>query len=412
MKYCKVCHDAGKEDYAHHLKDNNGTVICPYLLSIKCNYCKKNGHTIKHCPDANANAKANAKKEKTYEEEDDGWTHTKRQQQHGQAKQQSPLYCKFCHDAGKSYEEYTSHYVKSSLEADAVVTCPILLEMECRKCGVKGHTPKECRASASASAPYELKRTYTTFGITSTPQVDSTYVEKRKQKVEEDEYEEKKGYLAGRYIFAKIFDTCFNVEYAKDELFNSDELRSIDSNDTKRLRAFFYKYYKDREHKEHLYITNCDGEDNNSDDDEYDDEMCNINTKKNTWASRAAQAPEVQTNEVVTQAQAVQQAPEVQTNEVVAQAHASAEAVSGEQAPKVPSAKSWASLASKKLESAPPAPHKVKEVLLGIKTQPQPELTHEDDVVEMPFDFQPVDENIYNRPEKRSWVEMCDDDDY
>ena len=84
----------------------------------------------------------------------------------------------------------------------------------------------------------------------------------------------------------------------------------------------------------------------------------------------------------------------------------------------MPSAKSWASLASKKLESAPPAPHKVKEVLLGIKTQPQPqpqpqpELTHEDDVVEMPFDFQPVDENIYNRPEKRSWVEMCDDDDY
>jgi hypothetical protein len=52
--------------------------------------------------------------------------------------------------------------------------------------------------------------------------------------------------------------------------------------------------------------------------------------------------------------------------------------------------------------------------LLGIKTQPktisQPDLSNEDDE-EMPFDFQPDDENIYNTQEKKSWVEMCDDDD-
>lgn len=78
--------------------------------------------------------------------------------------------------------------------------------------------------------------------------------------------------------------------------------------------------------------------------------------------------------------------------------------------------KSWASLASKKLETAPPAPHKVKEVLLGIKTPiKKPEIYVEEDndndeYDEEEFDFQPIDDNIYNKPNNRAWSEMYDDE--
>jgi hypothetical protein len=53
--YCKVCHDAGKSKAiytSHFVKDSpgpNGKVICPYLLSLNCRYCKENGHTLSHC---------------------------------------------------------------------------------------------------------------------------------------------------------------------------------------------------------------------------------------------------------------------------------------------------------------------------------------------------------------------------
>jgi hypothetical protein len=55
--FCKVCYDAGKterEYTSHFVKSkpgNDGKVVCPYLLSLKCTYCKKNeGHTASHCP--------------------------------------------------------------------------------------------------------------------------------------------------------------------------------------------------------------------------------------------------------------------------------------------------------------------------------------------------------------------------
>jgi len=59
--YCKVCHDAGKPENvytSHFVKDKQGPegkVVCPYLLSLTCTYCKKQeGHTAKHCPNLQA----------------------------------------------------------------------------------------------------------------------------------------------------------------------------------------------------------------------------------------------------------------------------------------------------------------------------------------------------------------------
>ena len=55
--FCKVCYDAGKperEYTSHYVKSkpgNEGKVVCPYLLSLVCTYCKKKeGHTARHCP--------------------------------------------------------------------------------------------------------------------------------------------------------------------------------------------------------------------------------------------------------------------------------------------------------------------------------------------------------------------------
>lgn len=53
--YCKVCHDAGKEEaiYLSHFiretKDPSSKIVCPTLLSQQCRYCFKPGHTVKYC---------------------------------------------------------------------------------------------------------------------------------------------------------------------------------------------------------------------------------------------------------------------------------------------------------------------------------------------------------------------------
>lgn len=51
--FCKVCFDAKRPDYnTHFLKDFTGpqpVVLCPYLLALKCNYCKEQGHTVSYC---------------------------------------------------------------------------------------------------------------------------------------------------------------------------------------------------------------------------------------------------------------------------------------------------------------------------------------------------------------------------
>ena len=54
-------------------------------------------------------------------------------------------FCPVCKNAGKSKEEYTSHFVRASPEPDAEVVCPTLLNTICTNCGEKGHTQKHCK---------------------------------------------------------------------------------------------------------------------------------------------------------------------------------------------------------------------------------------------------------------------------
>jgi len=60
-------------------------------------------------------------------------------------------FCKVCHDAGKPESDYTSHHVRSlpDRQGNTKVTCPTLLNTECRYCYELGHTAKFCPAIAS-----------------------------------------------------------------------------------------------------------------------------------------------------------------------------------------------------------------------------------------------------------------------
>ena len=58
--------------------------------------------------------------------------------------QQSKPLCVVCKNAGKTAEEYTSHYTKSSPRPDAVVTCPTILNSVCTYCKKTGHFKSKC----------------------------------------------------------------------------------------------------------------------------------------------------------------------------------------------------------------------------------------------------------------------------
>lgn len=53
-------------------------------------------------------------------------------------------YCKTCHNAGKSYEEYTNHWTRDKPGSDGKIVCPIILNSICRHCNQKGHWLKYC----------------------------------------------------------------------------------------------------------------------------------------------------------------------------------------------------------------------------------------------------------------------------
>jgi hypothetical protein len=55
--------------------------------------------------------------------------------------------CQVCKDAGKTEKEYTSHFVRDKPGPDGVTVCPLLLSLNCRKCGKKGHTFKYCKVN-------------------------------------------------------------------------------------------------------------------------------------------------------------------------------------------------------------------------------------------------------------------------
>ena len=84
--FCKVCYDAGKNESvytSHFVKDKQGLegkVVCPYLLSLTCAFCKKSeGHTTRHCPillkkNQQPQHKQQEHKQQEQHKDDDGWS--------------------------------------------------------------------------------------------------------------------------------------------------------------------------------------------------------------------------------------------------------------------------------------------------------------------------------------------------
>lgn len=68
-------------------------------------------------------------------------------------------FCKVCHDAGKPEIDYTSHHVRSlpDKQGNSKVTCPTLLNTECRFCYGLGHTAKFCPAIAAKKKAEERR---------------------------------------------------------------------------------------------------------------------------------------------------------------------------------------------------------------------------------------------------------------
>jgi len=63
-------------------------------------------------------------------------------------------FCKVCLDAGKTEQEYTSHYVRSlpDKNGNTVVTCPVLKATPCSYCSEKGHTISFCQKKKKDAA--------------------------------------------------------------------------------------------------------------------------------------------------------------------------------------------------------------------------------------------------------------------
>jgi hypothetical protein len=77
--FCKVCFDAKRDGYdTHFIRESTAPgakVVCPYLLSIECQYCKKNGHTVSYCDVLKVQTQTQTQKNKKKTNVDeDGWT--------------------------------------------------------------------------------------------------------------------------------------------------------------------------------------------------------------------------------------------------------------------------------------------------------------------------------------------------
>ena len=55
-------------------------------------------------------------------------------------------FCKFCQQRGLPLKECKTHYTKSGQEFGSKITCPVLLQQQCARCGEIGHTPKYCKS--------------------------------------------------------------------------------------------------------------------------------------------------------------------------------------------------------------------------------------------------------------------------
>jgi RNase P subunit RPR2 len=55
-------------------------------------------------------------------------------------------FCKFCMQRKLPLKDCKTHFTKSGPEFGSKITCPVLLQQQCARCGEIGHTPKYCKS--------------------------------------------------------------------------------------------------------------------------------------------------------------------------------------------------------------------------------------------------------------------------
>ena len=101
-------------------------------------------------------------------------------------------FCKVCKDAGKTEEEYSSHYVRASREQSSKVVCPTLLNLECRYCHKKGHMPSRCevlkeKKRHESRMKYETEHKNNATPKRSTFQANNSFADLESESDEEEE---------------------------------------------------------------------------------------------------------------------------------------------------------------------------------------------------------------------------------
>lgn len=64
-------------------------------------------------------------------------------------------YCRTCHKAGKSYNEYTNHWTRDKPGKDGNIICPVILNTVCNYCKQTGHWIKFCPILSNKPAETE-----------------------------------------------------------------------------------------------------------------------------------------------------------------------------------------------------------------------------------------------------------------
>ena len=145
-------------------------------------------------------------------------------------------FCPCCKSAGKSKEDYTSHFVKDQPGPYGVVVCPTLLSQKCKYCHVKGHTPKFCpeltnRGKTKRAPSYSSKQATYEMSSNQSRQVDreaGIFLQRWNSK--EQEYLRSRNRCIETILYEKLywFDPLRQEEEIKNCLFAQTLFRLSD----------------------------------------------------------------------------------------------------------------------------------------------------------------------------------------
>ena len=75
------------------------------------------------------------------------------------AQQSKTQFCSHCKSIGKTYAEYSSHFVRKTPDTNSRLTCPELLKNICKNCPAPNHTWNRCPLAAKEANKFQYNST-------------------------------------------------------------------------------------------------------------------------------------------------------------------------------------------------------------------------------------------------------------